>query len=308
MGDKVCPVCGEPEFRFYHFCKKHLDMKKEGLVIKNKNGKWVEVEQNSKSAQFIQQGNSHCLLCHTETKNDYKYCADCYNDIKARIEELDKNQSPTKLKDYYYNAKDYAMRIFDEDKIYYQQLTMLAIAHILFELHKDDDLFERVYKDINKIDENLEIKNKRLEERYNKETVENIKTNTDSDKPKTKKSQDGHFVGSEYEIKVDDILYNNNIVHAYNVKVDEIHERTVTCDWYIPILLNKGIYIELWGVKGNEDYNRNKNEKIDLYKKHKLFLIEIEYDELRNDTQRLKSNLIAQIKKYTNNILENYRN
>ena len=97
------------------------------------------------------------------------------------------------------------------------------------------------------------------------------------------------------DIKVDDILYTQNIIHAYNIKVDEITERTVICDWYIPVLLNKGIYIELWGVKGNEKYNTNKKEKIELYKKHKLFLIEIEYDELKDNTQRLRSSIKSKI-------------
>ena len=76
--------------------------------------------------------------------------------------------------------------------------------------------------------------------------IDEIKANNDNDKAKIKKTQDGHFVESELEIKVDDILYTNNIVHAYSIKVDEIYERTVICDWYIPVLPNKGIYIELW--------------------------------------------------------------
>lgn len=126
--------------------------------------------------------------------------------------------------------------------------------------------------------------------------IDEIKANNDKDKAKIKKTQDGHFVESELEIKVDDILYTNNIVHAYSIKVDEIYERTVICDWYIPVLPNKGIYIELWGVKGDEKYNKNKKEKIELYNQHKLKLIEIEYDELKDNTQRLKSSLISKIK------------
>ena len=45
-----------------------------------------------------------------------------------------------------------------------------------------------------------------------------------------------------------------------DVKVDEITERTVICDWFIPVISGKGIYIELWGVKGDEKYNKNKKE------------------------------------------------
>ena len=99
-------------------------------------------------------------------------------------------------------------------------------------------------------------------------------------------------------------MYTNNIAHAYSIKVDEITERTVVCDWFIPVSGYKGIYIELWGVKGDEKYNKNKKEKIELYKKHNLKLIEIEYDELRDNTQRLRSNIISKIKVLKDEIKE----
>ena len=221
------------------------------------------------------------------------------------MEELDKNQNPQKLKDYYYNAKDYAMRIFNEDKIYYQKLTMIAITNLLYQLYDDDSLVERLHKDIKNIDENLKNKNSRLNDKIKEENkINEIKVNSDKDKAKIKKTQDGHFVESELEIKVDDILFTNNIIHAYSIKVDEIFERTVICDWYIPVLPNKGIYIELWGIKGDEKYNKNKQEKIELYKKHNLKLIEIEYDELKDNTERLRSVLISKIKSNKKEIIQ----
>ena len=218
---------------------------------------------------------------------------------------MDTNQNPQKLKDYYYNAKDYAMRIFNEDKIYYQKLTMVAITNILNQLYGDDYLVERLHKDIEKINENLRSKNEKLSTNIREiNRIDEIKADSDKDKAKIKKTQDGHFVESEFEIKVDDILYTNNIAHAYSIRVDEITERTVVCDWFIPVSGYKGIYIELWGVKGDEKYNKNKKEKIELYKKHNLKLIEIEYDELRDNTQRLRSNIISKIKVLKDEIKE----
>lgn len=250
--------------------------------------------------------NTECKLCGEETFNGYLYCRDCYYNIQDRMEELDKNQNPSKLKDYYYNAKDYAMRIYNDDKIYYQELTMVAIANLLSQLYDDDALSERLHKDIEKIDNNLRQKNNQLNERIKAtEKIDEIKINNDKDKAKIKKTQDGHFVESELEIKVDDILFTNNIVHAYSVKVDEIFERTVICDWYIPVLPNKGIYIELWGIKGDEKYNKNKKEKIQLYNKYNLKLIEIEYDELKDNTQRLKSSLVSKINMFKKEIIDN---
>lgn len=307
MSNKKCAIknCNENAFGFYPLCKKHLEMTKTGEVLKNEDGKWIEQSKSDITDLFYninieknetKSTNTKCLLCGETTTKGYLYCRDCYYNIQDRMEELDKNQNPTKLKDYYYNAKDYAMRIYNEDKVYYQELTMIAITNLLNQLYNDDSLNERLHKDIDKIEENLKNKNTKLNNSI-KETskIDEIKINNDKDKAKIKKTQDGHFVESEFEIKVDDILFTNNIVHSYSVKVDEIFERTVICDWYIPVLPNEGIYIELWGIKGDEKYNKNKNEKIELYKKHNLKLIEIEYDELKDNTQRLKSSLVSKI-------------
>lgn len=305
MSSKKCVIenCAETSLGFYPLCKKHLEKTKTGDVVKTEEGKWIELGSSEKNEISVKnkkvmsnEKNTNCMLCGETTTNGYLYCKDCYYNILDRIDELDKNQNPQKLKDYYYNAKDYAMRIFNEDKIYYQELTMIAITNLLNQLYDDDFLVERLHKDIEKINENLKQKNTRLNTNIKESSkIDEIKAKSDKDKAKIKKTQDGHFVESEFEIKVDDILYNNNIVHAYSIKVDEIYERTVICDWYIPVLPNKGIYIELWGIKGDEKYNKNKKEKIDLYKKHNLKLIEIEYDELRDNTQRLKSSLISKI-------------
>lgn len=246
---------------------------------------------------------NYCKLCREPIAKNYTYCKECYYDIQNRIEELDKNQNLEELKDYYFNAQAYAMRIFNEDKIYYQKLTMIAITNLLCQRYDDDSLIERLHKDIAKIDENFKSKSNFIPTKiFDIGTTNQIKE--ENNKEKIKKAQDGHFVKSEFEIKVDDILYNNNIVHAYNIKVDEITERTVMCDWFIPILTDKGIYIELWGVKGDEKYNKNKREKIELYKKHNLKLIEIEYDELKNNTQRLKSSIKSKINIFRDEIFK----
>ncbi len=310
---KKCAIdsCNENAFGFYPLCKKHLENTKTGQVKKDGNGKWIEVNAGdsslSKNIDSSNSGKSNklCRLCGEPVDDRYEYCKECYYNVLDRMEELDKNQNPQKLKDYYYNAKDYAMRIFNEDKIYYQKLTMVAITNILNQLYGDDYLVERLHKDIEKINENLRSKNEKLSTNIREiNRIDEIKADSDKDKAKIKKTQDGHFVESEFEIKVDDILYTNNIAHAYSIRVDEITERTVVCDWFIPVSGYKGIYIELWGVKGDEKYNKNKKEKIELYKKHNLKLIEIEYDELRDNTQRLRSNIISKIKVLKDEIKE----
>lgn len=301
---KQCVIekCDYSAFGYYPLCKQHLEKTKTGEVIKNSEGKWIENNSNNatiksnKIAEVIEEASTDCKLCGEEISSKYSYCKDCHYNINDRMDELDKNQNPQKLKDYYYNAKDYSMRIFNEDKIYYQKLTMIAITNLLSQLHDDDSLFERLHKDIEKIDENLKNKNEKLSTRVKETTkIDEIKAESDKDKAKIKKTQDGHFVESEFEIKVDDILYTNHITHAYSIKVDQITDRTVVCDWFIPVIGDRGIYIELWGVKGDEKYNKNKKEKIELYNKYKLKLIEIEYDELKDNTQRLRSSIMSKI-------------
>lgn len=306
---KKCAVCDDSTYGYYPLCKKHLEMTKTGEVLKDNNGIWILKHNNKNLTTEEQSANlqmiKNCILCGELTNNGHHYCKDCYYNIKDRMDELDKNQKPIKLKDYYYNAKDYAMRIYNEDKIYYQELTMIAITNILSQLYDDDSLIERLHKDIEKIGENLKNKNSKLSINIKEvEKIDYIKAENDKNEAKIKKTQDGHFVESELEIKVDDLLYTNSIVHAYSIKVDEIYERTVICDWFIPVLPNKGIYIELWGIKGDEKYNKNKKEKIELYEKHKLHLIQIEYDELKDNTQRLKSSLISKIKIMRKEIIE----
>lgn len=304
MTSKTCQICKQNS-GMYPLCKIHLQMKEQGLVFKNNiTGKWELITPTNE--KVIENKKFKCPICNDEFDGtQYKVCINCHYDILDRMDELDKNQKPFKLKDYYFNAKDYASRLYDEDKIHYQEITMGAIANILSENYNDESILDRIDKDFLELKQNLNKKNNNLATKIKEQKkVEEIKTNNDNEKAKIKRTQDGHFVESEYEIRIDDILYNNNIIHAYNIKVDEIPERTIMCDWYIPILRDKGIYIELWGVKDNEKYNKNKKEKIDLYKLHSLYLIEIEYDELKDDTLRLKSKLLSDIKKFKKEILE----
>lgn len=297
MTTKTCQICGKNS-GIYPLCKEHLEMKANGLVIKNeKTNKW-ELKNNSL------QENSKCILCGNETKNNFKLCKDCFYKVEDRKESLDKNQIPQKLKDYYYNSKDYANRIFDESKILYQETTMIAIAQLLKDLHNDNSLYtERLENDINNINNNFKTKAQTLDNKIkDKDKIEKIKSDKNLQTPKPKQTQDGHFVESDLEQKVDDILYNLSKVHAYGIKVDEITERTTVCDWYIPVLQDKGIYIELWGRKNDPEYDKNKKEKIELYKLHNLKLFEITHGEASGDTKLLKSLIKSNITRLHNEI------
>ncbi len=73
---------------------------------------------------------------------------------------------------------------------------------------------------------------------------------------------DGHFVRSRAEVMIDDWLYTNGVAHAYERKLPI--KEAVYCDFYI----RKGrVYIEYWGMMGDEKYERRMQKKKEVYTK-----------------------------------------
>lgn len=97
-------------------------------------------------------------------------------------------------------------------------------------------------------------------------------------------TQDGHVVRSLSEKNIDDYLFRENIVHAYERPVNTKHGDLIS-DFYIPAGARQGshaVYIEFWGMKGNESYERRKQEKLAIYEKAGLLdkLIQLEPEHL----------------------------
>ena len=107
--------------------------------------------------------------------------------------------------------------------------------------------------------------------------------------PANLRTPDGHYVRSRAEILIDDFLYKNGIVHAYErrVNIDE----DMYCDFYIP---TQKLYIEFWGLEENEQYAERKNKKLELYAKYNLKLIEIN----NSDIENLDENLASKLRKH----------
>jgi len=63
----------------------------------------------------------------------------------------------------------------------------------------------------------------------------------------------------------------------------------VYCDFYIP----KGkVYVEFWGLEDDEKYIKRKEQKIELYKKYNLNLIEIDNNTINNIDDYLPKELL----------------
>lgn len=93
--------------------------------------------------------------------------------------------------------------------------------------------------------------------------------------PATIRTKDGHMVRSRGEALIDNYLYAEKIVHAYEKRLPLADEECF-CDFYIP---EKRIYIEYWGLEESDDkYAERKRKKLEIYKREKYDLIEITND------------------------------
>lgn len=92
--------------------------------------------------------------------------------------------------------------------------------------------------------------------------------------PANCRCDDGHYVRSRGEAMIDNWLYRNGIVHAYERKLPI--EEDVYSDFFIP---NGNVYIEYWGMEQNQ-YLIRKEEKLKIYEKYQYNLIQIDNDSI----------------------------
>jgi hypothetical protein len=120
------------------------------------------------------------------------------------------------------------------------------------------------------------------EEDHVQETLDDFRVKFPADL----RTPDGHYVRSRAELLIDDFLYKNGIVHAYERKLNI--DEDMYCDFYIP---SEKLYIEYWGLEENEKYAQRKKVKQDIYKKYNINLIELNDDDITNLDERLAAKL-----------------
>ena len=99
------------------------------------------------------------------------------------------------------------------------------------------------------------------------------------------RTNDGHYVRSRAELVIANWLFAEGMAYEKRVPIKE----DIYCDFYIP----KGkIYIEFWGLEDDEAYIKRKEQKIELYKKYNLNLIEIDNDKIGNLDDHLPKELL----------------
>lgn len=286
MSEKLnCPICGEPT-RVYMgharkdgLCGKHADMLKAGELTIDENGNYK-----------IEKENNVCCICGKESDGK-EVCKNCYKEIMNQYKELDKNQNSRELADYYYNLKNNIERMQVYNYVVNNIYKLFSIAWANKNLYRQAQLSERVANDAKNI---LEKKKSLKEQKITAKKQQDDKV-IESSMNLVNRADDGHVCDSKAEAEIDNILYEYHICHAIHMPVKEILERVVLSDWYIPLGGTKGIYIEYWGMEGNKEYEKNKEEKIELYKKNSLKLIQIYKNDI-DDKLNLKRELYRQLR------------
>ncbi|RRR78295.1 MAG: hypothetical protein EI684_00515 [Candidatus Viridilinea halotolerans] len=88
--------------------------------------------------------------------------------------------------------------------------------------------------------------------------------------PAKHRTTDGHLVRSKAEMLIDNWLYMAGIVHAYERRLPI--EEEVYCDFYLP---TGKVYIEYWGRDNDPVYNERRKNKVEIYQRYGLELIEL---------------------------------
>lgn len=300
-----CPICGAPtnvymgNARKDKLCFKHGKMANKQEIKLNDDGKYVSVSTgeilNSEIDIFPDVTSHVCVICGKES-NAKEICTECYKEIMAEYDELDKNQKKWELKDYYYNLKSNISRLKSYQYVINNTYRLFAIAWSVKWNCKDEQLSDIVVEDVKKI---IKAKEPLKEKKIDNKEEQTDKAIIAASNVEKNRAVDGHICKSAGEVLIDNILYRSHVCHAYQKTVKEINsdtERTVVSDWFIPLSGTKGIYIEFWGMD-KKDYQDNKEEKQALYKKHNLKLIEINKNDV-NDEEILENTIYRELIKF----------
>ena len=103
----------------------------------------------------------------------------------------------------------------------------------------------------------------------------------------TFRTKDGHYVRSKAEVMIDNWLYTEEFVHAYERKLPV--EEEVYSDFYLPI---GKVYIEYWGLENDEKYLERKKAKQAIYEKYDFKLIELNEADIKNLDDELPRRLL----------------
>lgn len=94
---------------------------------------------------------------------------------------------------------------------------------------------------------------------------------------------DGHIVKSKSERDIDNYLFHHSIPHAYEktFSIDADPKHDIHPDFLMK-LNDKEVYLEHWGIEGNNRYNETKEYKLEIYKRFGITLICTTEDDMKD--------------------------
>lgn len=214
-------------------------------------------------------------MCNAKLKRKSHYlCKDCYNnsseyydDILSKCKDIDKYiidviDGKSYCENYkldYIAAMKYIVNYYTDDEF----MNLLIKNNVILENVK-------VLKDIiNEKDNLIETLNKKINELSVSRTSSGSRY-----KNRSISCEDGHIVKSNGEFRIDQFLYKNSIVHAYEKIITLKDGSQIKPDFYIPEIK---VYIEYHGVKGSAWYNKMNKYKDNIYKLEQMTVIVISY-------------------------------
>lgn len=262
---KQCVICGEQGFMYYPFCKKHLEMKTEGKIIKCEDcGKWNFANEQceckkEKISELPTTGYSNCVSCGEKT-NGYAFCKNCWNKYtKDEMLDILNKKQLTNIK----------INTSTEDEPHFKKITLsdngfkcltcgIETTGFLFckncyAKYKNKELLFKITKC-----SELEL----LDDSYEGIYI----------------CDDGHIVKSKSEREIDNYLFEKKILHVYEkaFPIDNNPEHDIHPDFCLPNFKNNGVdvYIEHWGFdESNKKYTEQKEYKVNIYKKFGVTVI-----------------------------------
>ncbi len=191
--------------------------------------------------------DTECILC-GEPSNGYLLCKDCYYEYEGQTINLQLTVNPYMQFKLFNKKEEYS----SECIICGEQSNGKALCYNCFNRFKNKEIFLKINKCKFPCGNPI---NERYEGLYN--------------------CLDGHTVKSKDERHIDNFLFENNILHGYEVPLDVGKEKPLYPDFYLKDYLGnkKDVYIEYFGKTNDPDYNKIIEYKMPLYKKSNITLI-----------------------------------
>jgi len=253
MAKKKCAVCGQLGHLFYPFCQKHLNDKKLGLIIKCDNCDNWFVKDKGCECLAPQKAAGKCTQCGKPCNDKYEFCYDCH--IKPKSQAAQQVEQAPKQKGI---CSKCGKKCRDDFDVCYS--CKFGDSANKTEQQENSNSYTR------------------------KAIIKEIGTDSTDIRKQWEamhRCNDGHYVRSYSEALIDNWLYENDCVHAYEKKVflKKNPNKTLISDFYIHTG-KKGVYIEFFGLD-DDKYQARKEEKIALYKNNNINLVVLLPDDIK---------------------------